>query len=54
MVDLGGAQAVADPLHIPVTGPLAKTITRGHHLVALPVGRLRVALDWLADTVTAR
>ncbi|NMH99892.1 NAD(P)/FAD-dependent oxidoreductase [Pseudonocardia sp. K10HN5] len=53
-VDLGGREAVADPLHVPVTGPLAKSITRGYHLAALPTGRSRVVLDWFADVVAGR
>jgi hypothetical protein len=44
-------QAVANPLHIPVSGPLASVITRGYHLYALPGNRLRVATDWLTDII---
>ena len=51
VVDLGGTQAVADPFHWPLTGPVAKAITRGYHLMALPSGRARVAADWLIDAV---
>lgn len=54
VVDLGGAQAVADPFHLPVTGLVAKAITRGYHLAALPGGRARVAADWLVDAVAGR
>jgi NADH dehydrogenase len=54
VVDLGGLQAVADPFHVPVTGVVAKAITRGYHLAALPAGRARVALDWVADTFAER
>lgn len=54
VVDLGGAQAVADPFHLPVTGLVAKAITRGYHLAALPGGRARVAADWLFDAVAGR
>jgi NADH dehydrogenase len=54
VVDLGGFQAVADPFHIPVTGVVAKAITRGYHLAAMPGGRFRVALDWAADLWTER
>ena len=53
-VDLGGFQAVADPLHVPLTGPLAKAITRGYHLLALPWGRLRVLADWMTEAVSQR
>ena len=54
VVDLGGWQAVANPLHIPVSGPLASVITRGYHLYALPANRLRVATDWFNDIVEHR
>jgi len=51
VVDLGGTQAVADPFHWLLTGPVAKAITRGYHLMALPSGRARVAADWLIDAL---
>ena len=35
------------PWGVPLSGPVAKAITRGYHLYALPGGRLRVATDWL-------
>jgi NADH dehydrogenase len=54
LVDLGGHQAVADPLHIPVSGVVAKAITRGYHLLALPGNRLRVMADWTIDLLTTR
>ncbi|HEV2784140.1 MAG TPA: FAD-dependent oxidoreductase [Actinophytocola sp.] len=54
VVDLGGGQAVADPLHVPITGWPAKVITRGYHLLALPANRLRVAADWLTDLLARR
>jgi NADH:ubiquinone reductase (H+-translocating) len=54
VVDLGGWQAVANPLHIPVSGPLANVITRGYHLYALPANRLRVATDWSNDIIEHR
>ena len=54
VVDLGGWQAVANPLHVPVSGPLASVITRGYHLYALPANRLRVATDWLNDIIEHR
>lgn len=48
VVDLGGPDAAARPLHIPLRGRLAKAVTRGYHLYALPSGnrRLRVGIDW--------
>ncbi|NEM06178.1 NAD(P)/FAD-dependent oxidoreductase [Geodermatophilus normandii] len=51
--DLGGLDAVARPLGIPLTGPAAKVVTRGYHLYALPAmsNRIRVALDWAFQTL---
>jgi NADH dehydrogenase len=54
VVDLGGWQAVANPLHVPIYGPLASLITRGYHLYALPANRLRVATDWTNDIIEHR
>ncbi|MGW8554675.1 NAD(P)/FAD-dependent oxidoreductase [Streptomyces tubercidicus] len=54
MVDLGGAQAAANPLHIPLSGPLAGAVTRGYHLLAMPGNRIRVATDWFLDAVLPR
>jgi NADH:quinone reductase (non-electrogenic) len=56
VVDLGGRDAVAKPLGLPLTGLSAKTVTRGYHLLALPAGdnRIRVAADWLLDAALAR
>lgn len=53
VADLGGWDAVAKPLGLPLTGPLAKVVTRGYHLYALPAmaNRVRVATDWLWQTV---
>ncbi|MFD8214241.1 NAD(P)/FAD-dependent oxidoreductase [Streptomyces sp. NPDC059697] len=53
-VDLGGAQAAANPLGIPLSGPLAGAVTRGYHLAAMPGNRVRVAADWLLDAVLPR
>ncbi|WP_026197697.1 NAD(P)/FAD-dependent oxidoreductase [Sciscionella marina] len=47
VVDLGTGEAAANPLHIPLSGALAKLITRAYHLLALPGNRLYVAIDWL-------
>jgi NADH dehydrogenase len=49
VADLGGRDAVAKPLGVPLTGPLAKFVTRAYHLYALPAmaNRVRVATDWL-------
>lgn len=53
LVDLGGAQAAANPLGVPLSGLPAKAVTRGYHLSALPGNRLRTALDWSVNAVTA-
>ncbi|WP_369214714.1 NAD(P)/FAD-dependent oxidoreductase [Streptomyces flavofungini] len=53
-VDLGGAQAAATPLGIPLSGPLAGAVTRGYHLAAMPGNRVRVAADWLLDALLPR
>ncbi|MFD7656225.1 NAD(P)/FAD-dependent oxidoreductase [Actinosynnema sp. NPDC059797] len=54
VVDLAGAQAVANPLHVPLTGLPAKAVARGYHLLAMPGNRLRVAVDWLTDLLARR
>ncbi|WP_210584892.1 NAD(P)/FAD-dependent oxidoreductase [Streptomyces sp. GESEQ-35] len=54
VVDLGGAQAAANPLGVPLAGPLAGAVTRGYHLAAMPGNRVRVAADWLLDAVLPR
>ena len=49
VVDLGGPDAAATPLGVHLRGRLAKLITLGYHLYALPSRkrRLRVAVDWV-------
>ncbi|MEU1160974.1 NAD(P)/FAD-dependent oxidoreductase [Streptomyces sp. NPDC005921] len=54
VVDLGGVQAAADPLGVPLSGLPAGLVTRGYHLAAMPSGRVRVAADWLLDAVLPR
>jgi NADH dehydrogenase len=53
VADLGGRDAVAKPLGVPLTGPPAKFVTRAYHLYALPAAanRVRVATDWLWQAV---
>jgi NADH dehydrogenase len=46
-VDLGGAQAAANPAHLPLSGLPAAAATRGYHLAALPANRARVGAAWL-------
>jgi NADH:ubiquinone reductase (H+-translocating) len=53
-VDLGGTQAAANPLGVPLSGLPAGLVTRGYHLAALPGNRVRVAADWLLDAVLPR
>ncbi|KUO19988.1 NADH dehydrogenase [Streptomyces dysideae] len=53
-VDLGGVQAAANPLGVPLSGPAAGAVTRGYHLAAMPGNRVRVAADWLLDAVLPR
>lgn len=54
VVDLGGLQAAANPLHLPLSGFPAKVVTRGYHLLALPGNRARTAADWLLGAVMSR
>jgi NADH dehydrogenase len=54
VVDLGGAKAAAKPLGIPLSGPAAGAVTRAYHLAAMPGNRVRVAADWLLDSVLPR
>lgn len=54
VVDLGGAQAAANPFHIPLSGWPAKAVTRAYHLMAMPGNRLRTATDWFLDAILGR
>lgn len=54
VVDLGGMQAAANPLKIPLGGFPAKVVTRGYHLAAMPGNRVRTAVDWLLDALLGR
>jgi NADH dehydrogenase len=54
VVDLGGAQAAANPLGVPLAGLPASIITRGYHLAAMPGNRLRVAADWLLHALLTK
>jgi NADH dehydrogenase len=54
VVDLGGADAAANPLKIPLSGVPAKAVTRGYHLFAMPANRARVGADWLLDAALPR
>jgi len=54
VVDLGGLDAAANPLGVPLQGFPAKVVTRGYHLLSMPGNRVRVAADWLLDAVLPR
>jgi NADH:ubiquinone reductase (H+-translocating) len=54
VVELGGKDAAANPLHVPLAGLPAKAVTRGYHLAAMPGNRVRTAADWLLDAVLPR
>jgi NADH dehydrogenase len=51
LVDLGGWAAAANPLHVPLSGPPARAVTRGYHLYSLPGNRTRTAADWGINAV---
>jgi NADH:ubiquinone reductase (H+-translocating) len=52
LVDLGGLDAAANPLHIPLSGPPANAVTRAYHLYAMPGNRARVPADWALNALT--
>ena len=54
VVDLGGTDAAANPLHVPLTGRPARLIARGYHLFSMPGNRVRTGVDWLLDMVLPR
>jgi NADH dehydrogenase len=54
VVELGGHDAAANPLHVPLSGIVAKAVTRGYHLLSMPTNRARTAADWLLDAVLPR
>ncbi|MGW0505389.1 NAD(P)/FAD-dependent oxidoreductase [Micromonospora sp. NPDC003241] len=54
VVDLGGKQAAANPLKVPLSGLPAKAVTRAYHLLAMPGNRARVGADWLLDAALPR
>ena len=54
VVDLGDAKAAANPLGVPLSGVVAKAVTRGYHLLAIPGGRARIAGSWLLDALLPR
>jgi NADH dehydrogenase len=54
LVDLGAHKAAANPLGLPMSGLLAKSVTRGYHLASMPGNRVRVAAGWALDAVLPR
>jgi NADH:ubiquinone reductase (H+-translocating) len=54
VVDLGGLQAAANPLKIPLAGLPAKVVTRSYHLLSMPGNRIRTASEWILDAVLPR
>jgi NADH dehydrogenase len=54
VVELGGTDAAANPLHVPLSGLPAAAVTRGYHLISMPGNRIRVALDWVLDALVGR
>ncbi|HEX6445205.1 MAG TPA: NAD(P)/FAD-dependent oxidoreductase [Streptosporangiales bacterium] len=54
VVDLAGAKATANPLGVPLSGVVAKAVTRGYHLLSLPSNRARVASEWVLDATLGR
>ncbi len=45
---------MARPLGIPLSGPVAKVVTKAYHLYAVPAAanRLRIAADWAVNLVS--
>ncbi|GIF19692.1 NADH dehydrogenase [Actinoplanes tereljensis] len=54
VVDLGGLDSAANPLRLPLRGLPAKVVARGYHLLSMPGNRVRVAGDWLLDSLLGR
>ena len=46
LVDLGGLAAAANPLNVPLSGPLANVLTRAYHLITMAGNRAHVLADW--------
>ncbi len=51
IVDLGGADAAADPIGLALSGVPAKTVTRVYHLYSMPGNRIRTLTDWALNAV---
>lgn len=53
LVDLGGLAAAANPLNVPLSGPVANALTRAYHLFVMSGNRMRVLDDWALNTITS-
>ena len=55
VADLGGRDAVANPLGVPLTGVPAKVVTRAYHLLSVPgaANRVRLVTDWALGALLA-
>jgi NADH dehydrogenase len=51
VVELGGLDAAANPLGVPLSGLPATAVTKGYHLLAMPGNRARIVTDWLLDVL---
>lgn len=54
MVNLGGRDAAANPLKLPLSGLPAVVVTRAYRLLSQPGNRARVAADWALDAALPR
>jgi NADH dehydrogenase len=54
VVDLGGTQAAANPLQVPLSGLPAKAVTRGYHLLSMPGNRIRTGTEWVLNAALHR
>jgi NADH:ubiquinone reductase (H+-translocating) len=54
VVDLADGDAAANPAGVPLAGLLAKAVTSGYHLLAIPGNRPRIAADWALNLVLPR
>lgn len=54
LVELGGREAAANPLGVPLSGLPAVAVTRAYHLLSVPGNRLRIAADWALDALLPR
>ena len=50
-MELGGLDAAANPLGVPLSGLPATAVTKGYHLFAMPGNRARIVTDWLLDVL---